>query len=218
LSRILDSEMSKARDFDDHEDHLSLAQDAGGGITATKVIAAASALALAAALFFGFFILRKRHEDQLSAAKRAEQAAQVSAPPQAQIFQDEVKLKGSQAVVGGTVKNISGATLEGLMVEVALKARSAQAIEKRPVTLNPDSLAPGEEGRYTLTISSDQWSGAQVVRLHSETRKADIPFKPELGEKRPAEKPPAAKVIIEQRPRRKGDDFINTPDAPIKIP
>lgn len=210
--------MSKARDFNDREDQLRLTQDAGGGITVTKLIAAGSALALVAALLLGFLVLRKRHVDQLNAAQRAEQAVQVSAPPQAQIFQDEVKLKGSAALVGGTVKNISSAPLEGLFVEVALKARSAQAVEKRPIALTPNSLAPGEEGKYALTISSDQWSGAQVVRLRSETRNADIPFKPELGEKRPAEKPPAAKVIIEQRPRRKGDDFINTPDAPIRIP
>jgi hypothetical protein len=210
--------MSKPRDFDDHEDQLSLAPETGGGITVTKIIAVVSAFALAAALLLGFLFLRKRHEDQLSAAKRAEQAALVSAPPQAQIFQDEVKLKGSEALVGGTVKNISGASLEGLVVEIALKARSTQAFEKRSVALAPGSLNPGEEGKYALRISASEWSGAQVVRLRSETRNTDVPFKPELGEKRPAEKPPAAKVIIEQRPRRKGDDFINTPDAPIKIP
>ncbi|MDQ3907486.1 MAG: hypothetical protein M3268_03990, partial [Acidobacteriota bacterium] len=69
-----------------------------------------------------------------------------------------------------------------------------------------------------LQISSNDWAGAQVVRLHSDAHNSDVPFKPEAGQARPPEKPPAPKVIIEQRPRRKGDDFLNTPDAPIRIP
>ena len=128
-----------------------------------------------------------------------------------------MRLKGTDAVVGGTIRNNSTAPLEGLTVEIALKARASQAIAKQSVQVSPATLQPGEEGRFSLEVPSSQWSGAQVVRLHSAARHADIAFKPELGEKRPLERP-SDKVIIEQRPRRKGDDFINTPDTPIRIP
>jgi hypothetical protein len=188
----------------------------GGGLT--KLIAVFCASALVVALLSGFLFLRKRQADRLEATRRAEQTAHAVAPVRAQIFQDEVRLKGSEAVVGGTVKNISGAPLEGLSVEIALKGRASQAVETKLVQLNPGSLQPGEEGKYSLQISPTEWAGAQVVHLRSHAEGGDIPFKPEIGLKRPLEKPPAAKVVVEQRPRRKGDDFLNTPDTPIRIP
>jgi hypothetical protein len=188
----------------------------GGGLT--KVIAVLCASALAVVLLAGFLFLRKRQSDRFDALRRSEQTAHAVAPVRAQIFQDEVRLKGSEAVVGGTVKNISDAPLDGLSVEIALKGRASRASEVKLVGLNPAILKPGEEGKYSLQISPTEWAGAQVVHLRGEPQGADIPFKPEIGLKRPAEKPPATKVVIEQRPRRKGDDFINTPDTPIRIP
>jgi hypothetical protein len=105
-----------------------------------------------------------------------------------------------------------------LSVEISLKRRGSQEIETQTAQVIPGSLQTGEEGHYSLHISPSDWAGAQVVRLRSTTRNADIAFKPELGEKRPLDKSPSGNVIIEPRPRRKGDDFINTPDAPIRIP
>ncbi|MCA1643526.1 MAG: hypothetical protein LC785_16625 [Acidobacteria bacterium] len=116
------------------------------------------------------------------------------------------------------MKNISAAPLEDLSVEIALKGRASRASETKLVRLSPASLRPGEEGKYSLRISPDDWAGAQVVHLRSESQGSDIPFKPEIGLKRPAEKPPAAKIVVEKRPRGKGSDFINTPDTPIRIP
>jgi hypothetical protein len=197
------------------EPRFEAARD-GGGLT--KLIAVVCASALVVALLGGFLFLRKRQADSFEAVRRAEQTARAVAPIQAQIFQDEVRLRGSEAVVGGTVKNISGAPLEDLSVEIALKGRGSQAVETKLVQLNPGSLQPGAEGKYSLQISPTDWAGAQVVRLRSRAQVADIPFKPEIGLKRPTEKPPAGKVVVEQRPRRKGDDFLNTPDTPIKIP
>jgi hypothetical protein len=211
--------MNPSSSFDERDDYLHLETlDSRTGNTATKFIAVASAIVLVVALLFGFLFLRKRHEAQLNASKRADQVAHATAPAQAQVFQDEIKLKGSNAIVGGTVRNISSAPLENLFVEVELKSRSSQAVETKPIQISPGSLRPSEEGKYSLQISPSEWSGAQVVHLRSGSNKADIPFKPEIGEKRPAEKPPAAKVIVEQRPRHKGDDYLNTPDTPIRIP
>jgi hypothetical protein len=213
--------MSEASRIEGGAERLPLASRAGdgGGGAATKLVALVCAVGLAGALLAGFLFLKKRHEDSLAAAARAEQAAKAVAPPQAQVFQDEVRLAGSQALVGGTVRNVSGAPLEGLSVEIALKGRAPQrGVERRTVQVSPATLRPGEDGKYSLQISPDEWAGAQVVRLRSEARNADVPFKPEAGERRPAERPPAPKVVIEQKPRRKGDDFLNTPDTPIRIP
>lgn len=215
--------MSEATRIETHVERAPLASGVGGESgTTTKLIACVCALALACVLLVGFFFLKKRHDDLRAASQRAAdaaKAAKVALPPQAQVFQNEVRLQGAQAIVGGTVKNISDTPLTGLSVEISLKGRNSQrADEMRNVTVAPATLQPNEEGKYSLAISPDEWVGAQVVRLHSSARDADVPFKPELGERRPAERPPAAKVIIEQKPRRKGDDFLNTPDAPIRIP
>jgi hypothetical protein len=209
--------MRESRELDQYssESHFDTARE-GGGLT--KLIAVLCASALVVALLAGFLFLRKRQADRFEAARRVEQSAKAVAPPQAQVFQDEVRLRGSEAVVGGTVKNTSGASLEGLSVEIALKGRASQALETKLVRVSPDSLRPGEEGKYSLQISPTEWAGAQVVHLRSGAQGADIPFKPEIGLKRPKENPPATKVVVEQRPRRKGDDFLNTPDTPIKIP
>ncbi|MDQ3908139.1 MAG: hypothetical protein M3268_07325 [Acidobacteriota bacterium] len=215
--------MNEARVVERDAERAPLVTELGGGSgAATKLIAFVCAVALAGALLAGFLFLKKRHDDKLAAAKRAEQAAKAAkaaVPPRAQVFQDEVRLAGSQALVGGTVKNISDAPLESLSVEIALKGRTPQrGTEKRTVAVNPGNLGPGEQGHYSLQISPDDWAGAQVVRLRSGASDADVPFKPEVGQPRPAERPPASKVVIEQKPRRKGDDFLNTPDTPVRIP
>jgi hypothetical protein len=212
--------MNKTSSFDNRDDYPHLETlDSRPGNPVVKLVAIISSVTLVIALLCGFLYLRKRHEDQLSASKRAEQITRTVPPAQAQVFQDEVRLKGSDAaIVGGTVRNISSAPLDNLYVEVELKKRSAQTVETKPVEISPGSLRPGEEGKYSLQISPGEWSGAQVVRLRGGATKAEIPFKPEVGAKRPAERPPAAKVVVEQRPRRKGDDYLNTPDTPIRIP
>lgn len=210
--------MSEARESSSGQAYLPTELGVGRASTAIKLVASACALALAATLLFGLMLLRQHQQDRLNASRRAEQAAHVVAPVQAQVFQDEVRLKGADAVVGGTVKNISDSPLQGLTVEIALKRRAAQETETRTLQIVPNNLQQGEEGQYSLQISPTEYAGAQVVRLHSAARNTDIPFKPELGEKRPLEKNPGGKVIVEPRPRRKGDDFLNTPDTPIRIP
>lgn len=189
-----------------------------GDSSGTRLWATLFAFGLSAGLLLGFFYLRAKHRETLNTSKNAELSARTAAPPQAQIFQNEVRLKGSQALVGGTVRNLSTTTLASLSVEITLKGRAGQTNETRRVELSPSVLRPGEEGKYSLLISPSVWAGAQVLRLHSEDQNSDIPFKPELGERRPLERPPSTKVIVAPRPRQKGDDFINTPDSPIKIP
>jgi hypothetical protein len=196
----------------------------GGEETSSKWIkfgAIACALAVAAALLVGYRFLHARQLARVRAAQQTAQASKIAAPPEAQIFEDEARLKGSDALITGTIRNISDKRLESLSLEMELKRRgSAQAAERRKVNVEPADLAPGEEGRYSLSLSSSVWSGARVLNLNSEGRTEAIAFKSAVGARRPAERPPqgSPKVVVVPRPKPSGEEFINTPDNPTRIP
>jgi hypothetical protein len=79
--------MNKTSSFDNREDYPHLETlDSSPGNPVVKLIAIISAFALVVVLLCGFLFLRKRHEDQLASAKRAEQISRVVAPAQAQFF------------------------------------------------------------------------------------------------------------------------------------
>jgi hypothetical protein len=102
-----------------------------------------------------------------------------------------------------------------------LKRRgNAQDTERRKLNVEPSDLAPGEEGRYTLSLPSSEWSGARVLNLNSGRRTEAIAFKSALGARRPPERLPqgSPKVVVVPRPKPKGEEFLNTPDDPIRIP
>ncbi|HEX8458040.1 MAG TPA: hypothetical protein VF656_12140 [Pyrinomonadaceae bacterium] len=190
-----------------------------------KFGALACALCATLALFYGYRTFRARQLGRVRAAQQAEQAAnnKAAAPPEAQIFEDEARLKGAQALITGTVRNISDKRLEALSLEMELKRRgNAQGSEHRRVGVEPASLAPGEEGRYALSLSSSEWSGARILSLNSEGRAEGIAFKSAIGARRPAERPPQGntKIVVVPRPKPKGkgEEFINTPDDPVRIP
>lgn len=176
------------------------------------------ALALTAALLLGYLYLQRIQRERL--ARQQPSTPTADAPtPRAQIFQDEVRLKSGTALVGGTVKNISNERLESLTVEIELKRRNSQAVESRTVKVEPGNLMLGESGKYLLQIPSGEWAGVKVAKLRTGADGAELAFKPEVGEKRPPEAPPAGgKTIIVQRPRKKSDEFLNTPDTAIKVP
>lgn len=139
-------------------------------------------------------------------------------PVEAQIFEDEAMLKGSQAVVGGKVQNVSGSKLVGLAVEIELKQRQGGKTETRTAQVQPQELAPGEEGRYSLTVSRE-WNSARLLRLRSATRDSDIAYNSARGARRPPERiETKTKVIVVPRPKPKGEEFINTPDNPEHVP
>jgi hypothetical protein len=186
-----------------------------------KVGAVACALAVAAALLAGYRLLRARQLAGVRAAQQTEQASKIPAPLEAQIFEDEARLKGSQAVISGTIRNISERRLEGLSLEMELKRRdNPQAAERRKIDVAPADLAPGEEGRYLLSLPSSEWSGARVLSLNSVGRAEAIAFKSAVGARRPPERLPqgSPKVIVVPRPKPKGEEFLNTPDDPIRVP
>lgn len=204
--------------------HLSDAQEGfeSGGRRSLlpKAGAIVVALLVTCGLLAGYSLLSKRNRARALQAQTAKQEAMKPAPsPEAQVFQDEARLKGGQAIISGAVQNISRDELNGLAVEIELKRRDSKETARRTVNLEPSGLKPGEEGRYSLTVPSSEWGGMQVVRLLSAGRSDEVAFKSALGQRRPPEPSPGkTKVVVVQRPRAKGEEFINTEGNPERVP
>lgn len=151
--------------------------------------------------------------------RRSEEAA-VGESLEVQVYEDEAMLRGTMAVIGGTIKNVTDKKLDALFVELELKRRDQEAMETKRVTVVPSSLPPGGQGRYQISLPTRDWSGARVTRVRSDSRDSDIRFASSPGARRPPERPPQIKINASPPPRSKpkGEEFINTPDNPSKIP
>ncbi|MET0645549.1 MAG: hypothetical protein ABW208_02945 [Pyrinomonadaceae bacterium] len=150
--------------------------------------------------------------------KRTAQATPTPKPsPEAQIFVDEAMLAKPYAVIGGAVQNVGNEKLEKLSVEIELRRRDDSGVETREIKVEPGDLEPGQKGRFSLKVLSEEWSGSRVVGLKSGAQ--EVAFKSLPGAKRPPEKI-KENVIIIKTPKKKssGDDFINTPDTPYSVP
>lgn len=146
-------------------------------------------------------------------------SAKATPAPEVQIYEDEAILRGSQAVIGGTVHNLSGSDLQNLKVEFELRRRKDDATETRTVEVKPAVLAAGEKGRYALTVSRE-WGSARIVRLSGGGRSENIAYVSTRGAPRPPERLPDKKTVGEPvaRPRPKGEEFLNTPETADKYP
>jgi type II secretory pathway pseudopilin PulG len=190
------------------------------------IVAVLAALAVTAALLGGYFILRSRHAAQTLAAAEQQQQQQSAAttkqapPPELKIFEDQAMIKGTQVVVGGAVQNISNAPLSDISLELELTRRAGGTTEMRTIALAPKDLAPGEQGKYALTILSRDYKRARIVRVKSGSRANEIAFTTAPGNQRPAGPPQQTnKTIVVNRPAPKDGNsgFINTPDNPTTI-
>lgn len=180
------------------------------------IISVLSAIAISAAIFFGYMALRRKHATQTASLDAPTQSSKEATPAQLQIFEDDAMLKGSQATLGGTVKNISGNSFTNLSVEIELKRRSDGSKELRSVSVDPKNLGPDGEGKYSFTIQPHDYSNAMLVRVKS-GNSSEVAFKTAQGARRPPERVPAQTIIV-NRPRSKGDDFLNSPDNPVRVP
>jgi hypothetical protein len=110
--------------------------------------------------------------------------------------------------------------LEKLSVEIELKRRADGSAERREVAVTPSDLEPGRQGRFSLKVLSEEWSGSRVVKLRSGSRPQEVAFKPMPGAKRPPERIKDNVIIVKTPGPKKpsGGDFINTPDTPYKVP
>ncbi|HEX8775070.1 MAG TPA: hypothetical protein VF735_15965 [Pyrinomonadaceae bacterium] len=189
----------------------------------TLIAAVICALAITGGLFAGYLYLRRRHAANELARQQAQTppASRPAGPPMLQVYEDDALIKGSQAMIGGTVVNISPENLTDLTVELELHQRKGGNKETRSLTVTPKDLTPQQQGRYTLTVPSRDYSYARLVRIKSSARPAtDVVFKSAQGAQRPPEPPPQSKTVILPRPTpRKGEEeFINTPDKPARVP
>lgn len=155
-----------------------------------------------------------------SAPKPTQTRPSITPTPEANVFVDEAMLAKPYAIIGGAVENIGAQRLEKLSVEIELRRRDSGALEKREVPVEPESLEPGKQGKFSLKVRSEEWSGSRVVRLRSAARPEEVAFKPQPGAKRPPEKVKPNVVTIQTPSEKKsnGSDFINTPDTPYKVP
>ncbi len=188
----------------------------------TRGIAILFALGLTAALLIGYMLLRRRHAERLHREQAAQTQPDKPAPvPLLQLFMDDAMIKGSQAVLGGTVQNISKEKQTGLLIELELKRRKDGVAEVRSVHLEPRELEPEAQGRYSLTVPSGMYRESRVLHIKSDKHPGEIAFKTSPGAQRPPERLPQTgkTIIVKPSPSRgKGEEFINTPDNPVRVP
>lgn len=185
--------------------------------TLAQVIAIICAVGATLGLFVGYAVLQKRNHAQFSVPHR--ETARPPAVPEAQLFEDEAMLRGANAIVGGAVRNISTEKLGGLSLEIELLRRDSAGTEQRTLEVSPGDLAPGETGRYSLSIPTREWIGVRVISLRSNVSGEEIAFKSAPGARRPPERVPQgrSRVVTAPRPAPGDNDFINTPDNPTTV-
>lgn len=133
------------------------------------------------------------------------------------VIENEPTLRGSQSVIGGIIQNQSEDRLDNISLSLELSRRGDGGKEVREVALTPDSLAPGEEGKYSLTVSNHDWASSKILKVKSKDAPAGVGFITEVGARRPPERMPDGKTIVIQKPKPKGEEFLNSPDDPDPI-
>ena len=191
------------------------ARSNSGRNTAIAVIAA---LILTGTVLGGYLYLQKKHQDAETQKQLAANPPVIAPPkPLVQVTQDEARIKGSSALVNGSVQNISDQSYSNVQVEFELTRRSDGGLETRQVPLVQSALSPGQVSPYSTTLSKE-YRTLRVSRVVADGGKVELPFHAVVGSKRPLEGPPATKNIVVNRVTHpKGEEFINTADNPAKV-
>jgi hypothetical protein len=174
------------------------------------------ALLLTGGLFGGYLFLRKRHERQLAAA--AEAAKTKALAPRVEVFVDDATLDGKKTLLGGTLHNISNEALRNLSVELELRRRTSGRLETKSITPEQTELAPDAQARYGVELLASDYISARLVRIVAGDNRTEVPFKARPGAPRPPMEAPASKIVIVNRPAPRGEQFINTPNTPGRVP
>lgn len=183
--------------------------------TRRMLIGVFCAVLLTAIVLGGYLWLRKRHERQLAAAVTVENQKKT---PKVEVLVDDSTVEGKKAFLGGTIHNISNESLRGIAVELQLRRRVGGGVETRTVLPASSDLAPDARTRYSLEVPSQDYISSTLLRVVSGENRAAVPFKALPGAARPPLETPASKTVIVNRPKPKGDEFINTPGNPGKVP
>lgn len=208
---------------DSISDNFTETDDNGGKrgrSSLVKIVSVVLAIAVTATLLIGFLIWRKRHEERVGVeAQLPSKAVRPALPTKVQVYMDEAVRKGQQALISGTIHNVSNEALSNITLEVELTRRKDAGTEVRSMEVEPKELAPDQKGRYQLTLTGD-YSTVKILSIKSGTNATEIGFKKAPGIPRPVERPSEPTTIIVNRPStpKQGEEFINTPDNPARIP
>jgi hypothetical protein len=173
------------------------------------------ALLLTSTVLGGYLYLRKRHERQMAAANAVENKKKAA---KVEVFVDDATVNGKTTVLSGTVHNISNEPLRNLAVELQLRRRSGGGIETRAVFIDTKELRPDGQARYSLELPVQDYISATFFRVIGGDDHAAVAFKALPGTARPPLESPASKSVIVKRPTPRGEEFINTPNTPGRIP
>ena len=174
------------------------------------------AVLLTGAVLGGYMALRKRHERQVAAAAEAEVKRKA---PKVEVFVDDALVNGKTTTLGGTVHNISTENLQNIAVELQLRRRVGSGLDTRVVEPEMTDLAPDARAHYSIQVATEDYISATFSRVVGGADRAAVPFKALPGNPRPPMDAPASKtIIVDKRKPGKGDEFINTPSNPGRVP
>ncbi len=173
------------------------------------------ALLLTGTVLGGYIYLLKRHERQVAAALDAQNQKKA---PKVEVFVDDSTVNGKTTLLGGTIHNISSEPLYKVAVELQLRRRLGSGVETRAVPADKSDLPPDGKARYTLELPSQEYISATFLRVIAGDNRAEVAFKALPGTARPPLEAPAAKSIMVNRPAPRGEQFINTPNTPGRVP
>jgi hypothetical protein len=174
------------------------------------------AVLLTGAVLGGYIALRKRHERQVAAVVEAEVKRKA---PKVEVFVDDALVNGKTTTLGGTVHNISTENLQNMAVELQLRRRVGSGLDTRVVELETPELAPDARSHYGIQVATEDYISATFSRVVSGADRAAVPFKALPGNPRPPMDAPGSKtIIVDKRNPGKGDEFINTPNNPGRVP
>ena len=174
------------------------------------------AVLLTGAVLGGYMGLRRRHERQVAAAAEAEIKRQA---PRVEVFVDDALVNGKTTTLGGTVHNISTENLQNMAVELQLRRRAGAGLDTKVVELETPDLAPDARAHYSIQVATEDYISATFSHVVSGADRAAVPFKALPGNPRPPLDAPGSKtIIVDKRNPGKGDEFINTPNNPGRVP
>ena len=174
------------------------------------------AVLLTGLVFGGYIYLRKRHERQVAAAAELEVKKRA---PKVEVFVDDAVVNGKVTTLSGTVHNISTENLTNIGVELQLRRRVGAGVDLRAIAPESTDLAPDAKARYSFQVPTQDYISATFLRVTGGGDRAAIPFKAVPGNPRPPMEAPGSKTIVVEKPRTsRGDEFINTPNNPARVP
>lgn len=184
--------------------------------TQRLLIGLVCAVLLTGLVLGGYMYLRKRHERQVAAAAELEVRKNT---PKVEVLVDDAMVNGKTTTLGGTLHNISNESLSNIGVELQLRRRAGGGVDLRSVAPETTELAPDTKARYSLQVPTQDYISATFLRVTGGSARAAIPFKASPGNPRPPMEAPASKTIVIEKPRTsRGDEFINTPNNPGRVP